>query len=170
MILMPDVTSHKLLHWSNVDRNGFRDTFTFFHWCRYITLGNCNRNFFITSKLDMKTQHFNISAVFRCFYQSKFGVNTWFPAGPSWRLAVRLAEILWRPVGERGLIHDAWPCPCLAVVTPTEHISVLNICNCIKTMLRHIRPFFWLLSIFCLLNYLVFWCCVEIPTFILPRL
>ena len=93
MILIPDVTSHKLLHWSNVDRNGFRDTFTFFHWCRYITLGNCNRNFFITSKLDMKTQHFNISAVFRCFYQSKFGVNTWFPAGPSWRLTVRPGRV-----------------------------------------------------------------------------
>ena len=67
MILMPDVTSHKLLHWSNVDRNGFRDTFTFFHCCCYITLGNCNKNFFITSKLDMETQHFNISAVFPMF-------------------------------------------------------------------------------------------------------
>ena len=102
-------------------------------------LGTVTETFLSLQNLTWKPSISIFLQCSRCFYQSKFGVNTWFPAGPSWRLAVRLAEILLRPVGERGLIHDAWPCPCLAVGTPTEHISVLNICNCKKTMLRHIQ-------------------------------
>ena len=115
-------------------------------------LGTVTETFLSLQNLTWKPSISIFLQCSRCFYQSKFGVNTWFPAGPSWRLAVRLAEILLRPGLTGRWYMTPGPSPCLAAGCGhsvachryTQHFRLLNISiDLILFWLRHTLSFFY---------------------------